>query len=152
MSSLDLPGSTLLAAETEITANPVHVHSTRRLGERSWKDLVQHRHDRPGLVRLVRGLQCHHRLLRGSRQNIITQRHLAWILLSLPIVISPPFLVMFTGTVGFTSSMRIWICSSSLAGSRSSSSILSRLTNSPCNRRATIEISSTWLCSSPAPR
>ena len=54
-------------------------------------------------------------------------------LLSLPIVISPPFLVMFTGTVGFTSSMRIWICSSSLPGSRSSSSILSRLTNSPCN-------------------
>ena len=129
----DLPGSTLLAAETEITANSVHVHATGGLGDGRWKDLVQHRHDWAGLVRLVRSLQCHHRLLQGG-QNIVThQQVLAWMLLSLPIVISPPFLVMFTGTVGFTSSMRIWICSSSLPGSRSSSSILSRLTNSPCN-------------------
>ena len=43
--SVDLPGSTLLAAETEITADPMHVHTTGGLGDRSWKDLVQHRHD-----------------------------------------------------------------------------------------------------------
>ena len=43
--SADLPGPTLLAAETEITADPMHVHTTGGLGDRSWKDLVQHRHD-----------------------------------------------------------------------------------------------------------
>ena len=77
-------------------------------------------------------------MIEGLKKYVLT-----WMLLSLPIVISAPFLLMFTGTVGFTSSIRIWICSSSLTGSRSSSSsILSRLTNSPCTLNLQIDLAS----------
>ena len=68
VNSTNITTNTETAALSSRVGQLYNVHPAGGLGDGGGEDLVQHRHDRPGLVRLVRRLQRHHRLL--QRNNL----------------------------------------------------------------------------------